>query len=87
MLGIGAACLADERAVLLSGLAGLVAVAWPSASCPPVRANQPRRRPHPKSSARPGSGIGSDWLATTSGGGGGVAILPSRGRVGAILCL
>uniref|UniRef100_A0A0E0HTY2 Vacuolar iron transporter n=1 Tax=Oryza nivara TaxID=4536 RepID=A0A0E0HTY2_ORYNI len=32
MLGIGAACPADERAVLLSGLAGLVAVAWPSAS-------------------------------------------------------
>jgi hypothetical protein len=45
MLGIGAACPADERAVLLSGLAGLVAVAWPSASRPPVRANRPRRRP------------------------------------------
>ncbi|BAS71592.1 Os01g0280300 [Oryza sativa Japonica Group] len=45
MLGIGAACPADEHAVLLSGLAGLVAVAWPSASRPPVRANRPRRRP------------------------------------------
>uniref|UniRef100_A0A0D3HIK2 Vacuolar iron transporter n=1 Tax=Oryza barthii TaxID=65489 RepID=A0A0D3HIK2_9ORYZ len=45
MLGIGAACPADARAVLLSGLAGLVAVAWPSASRPPVRANRPRRRP------------------------------------------